>query len=84
MTGRAYEGLGHHERADLSAYLQGLRIATARDLLRNSNLSISEIAWQVGLQDVSYFSQLFRRHKGMTPQSYRAAVRGKLFALMDK
>jgi transcriptional regulator GlxA family with amidase domain len=66
------------------AYLQGLRIATARDLLRNSNLSISEIAWQVGLQDVSYFSQLFRRHKGMPPQSYRAAVRGKLFALMDK
>jgi transcriptional regulator GlxA family with amidase domain len=65
-------------------YLQGLRINTARDLLRNSNLSVSEIAWQVGLQDVSYFSQLFRRHNGMTPLSYREAVRGKLFAPIDK
>lgn len=65
-------------------YLQGLRVNTARDLLRNSNLSVSEIAWQVGLQDVSYFSQLFRRHNGMTPLSYREAVRGKLFAPLDK
>ncbi|MEH6593732.1 MAG: helix-turn-helix domain-containing protein [Halioglobus sp.] len=66
------------------AYLQGLRVATARDLLRYSNLSISEIAWQVGLQDVSYFSQMFRQHSGMTPMHYREAVRGKLFAPLDK
>jgi len=62
------------------AYLQGLRISTARDLLRTSNLSVSEIAWQVGLHDTSYFSQLFRSHNGMSPLRYREAVRGKLFA----
>jgi transcriptional regulator GlxA family with amidase domain len=61
------------------AYLQNLRIAGAKDLLRHSNLSIGDIAWQVGLQDVSYFSQLFRRHSGMSPLRYREAVRGKLF-----
>jgi len=62
------------------AYLQSQRIARARDLLRSSNLSVSEVAWQVGLQDVSYFSKLFRQHAGMTPLAYRSAVRGKLFA----
>ena len=61
------------------AYLQSLRIASARDLLRHSNLGVGEIAWQVGLQDVSYFSQLFRRHCGVSPLKYREAVRGKLF-----
>jgi len=61
------------------AYLQSLRVAAAKELLRHSNLSISEVAWQVGLQDVSYFSQLFRRHSGMSPLRYREAVRGKLF-----
>jgi transcriptional regulator GlxA family with amidase domain len=61
------------------AYLQSLRIASARDLLRHSNLAVSEIAWQVGLHDASYFSQLFRRHSGMPPLRYREAVRGKLF-----
>ena len=59
-------------------YLQG-RIHTARDLLRQSNLSVAEIAWQVGLQDVGHFSRLFQRHMGMTPARYRRAVRGKLF-----
>ncbi len=61
------------------SYLQSLRIAAAKELLRHSNLSIGEIAWQQGMQDVSYFSQLFRRHCGMSPLRYRAAVRGKLF-----
>ena len=63
------------------AYLQSLRINSARELLRHSNLSIGEIAWQLGLQDVSYFSQLFRRHCGVSPLRYREAVRGKLFDL---
>jgi transcriptional regulator GlxA family with amidase domain len=65
------------------AYLQNLRIAEARDLLRVSNLSVSEIAWQLGLQDVSHFSRLFRQQVGMTPLRYRQAVRGKLFAPRD-
>ena len=60
-------------------YLQNLRMSEARDLLRHSNLPVSDIAWRVGLQDASYFSQLFRRHCGMPPLRYREAVRGKLF-----
>ncbi|MDC0361526.1 helix-turn-helix domain-containing protein [Halioglobus sp.] len=62
------------------AYLQHLRIAGARELLRHSNLAIGDIAWQQGIQDVSYFSQLFRRHCGITPLQYRETVRGKLFS----
>jgi transcriptional regulator GlxA family with amidase domain len=61
------------------SYLQSLRIAAAKDLLRHSNLTVGDIAWQQGIQDVSYFSQLFRQHSGMSPLQYRAAVRGKLF-----
>ena len=65
------------------AYLQRLRMTTAKDLLRTSNLSVSEIAWQIGLQDVSYFSAHFKTQNGMSPLKYRQAVRGKLFAVMD-
>ncbi len=61
------------------AYLQQQRITTARELLRSSNLSVNEISWRVGLQDVSYFSQLFKRHCSMSPGAYRHMVRGKLF-----
>jgi transcriptional regulator GlxA family with amidase domain len=74
-----------HEATGLSPqqYLNSVRMGTARDLLRRSNLGISEIAWQVGLQDVSYFSRQFRRQHGLTPRAYRAAARGKLFEPRD-
>lgn len=66
------------------AYLQRLRMTISKDLLRNSNLSVSEVAWQVGLQDVSYFSALFKTQNGLSPLKYRGAVRGKLFAVLDE
>ena len=62
------------------SYLQSLRVSLAKDLLRGSNLAVNEVAWQVGLQDVSNFGRLFRRQAGMTPLEYRQSVRGKLFA----
>lgn len=60
-------------------YLQEIRIRQARELLKHSNLSIAEIAFAVGYQDVSYFTGLFRRVHGATPNAYRRLVRTKLF-----
>ncbi len=62
------------------AYLQSIRIRTAQDLLKTSNLSIGDIADRVGYQDSSYFGTLFKRLLATTPQAYRATVRGKLFS----
>jgi transcriptional regulator GlxA family with amidase domain len=62
------------------AYLRSQRLTAARELLRATNLSVGEVAWQVGLHDVSYFTSLFQRHNGLTPARYRASVRGKLFS----
>ena len=70
-----------HQATGLSpqGWLQQLRVGQAKDLLRHSNLSISEVAWQVGISDASHFGRLFRAQVGMTPARYREAVRGKLF-----
>lgn len=62
------------------AYLQEIRINTARDLLKTSNLSIGEIADKVGYQDTGYFTALFKKHLSTTPNAYRETVRGKLFS----
>jgi len=61
-------------------YLQSERIRLAKDLLQNSNLSISEIAYRVGYIDVSYFTQLFKRNTRITPKTYRIRIRAKLFS----
>ena len=61
------------------AYLQEIRINTARDLLKTSNLTVGEIADKVGYQDTSYFARLFKKHWATSPQDYRNTVRAKLF-----
>jgi transcriptional regulator GlxA family with amidase domain len=60
-------------------YLQNLRINQARELLKTSNLSVGEIASQVGYEDTSYFCEIFRRTLNQSPQSFRQSVRSKLF-----
>lgn len=62
-------------------YLQQLRIDAATELLRKTNLSIGDIASHVGYQDVSYFSEVFKKTMGANPKSYRLSVRDKLFSL---
>lgn len=60
-------------------YLQNIRINTAKDLLKTSNLSIAEIADKVGYQDTNYFTTLFKKYLATTPNAYRETVRAKLF-----
>ena len=60
-------------------YLQQVRIDNAKELLKTSNLSISEVAFSVGYPDSSYFSALFRKTISLSPKQYRLLVRKKLF-----
>jgi len=48
-----------------------LRVDEACRLLRESALRVSEIAPRVGFESAAYFSRLFKRRMGMTPQEYR-------------
>lgn len=55
-------------------YLTGYRISEACYLLKNSNLSIAEIAVSVGFFDQFYFSRVFKKIKGVPPSKYLAAL----------
>ncbi len=61
-------------------YWQQLRIETAKELLASSNLTIQEIADQVGYQDQGHLTRLFKQNLNLTPKAYRAMVRKKLFS----
>jgi len=49
-------------------------------LLKETNLSVAEIAEQAGLNDSSYFSSLFKRFVSVSPSDYREAVKSKMFS----
>ncbi len=53
------------------AYLNRYRIAQAKRLLRESDKAITEIALDVGFSDSGYFSRVFRREVGMSPEAFR-------------
>lgn len=63
------------------AWLQDLRIRTAKELLEATNLSIKEIAFRVGYQDQGHFARLFTRLLTVGPAEYRRTVRAKVFSL---
>ena len=51
-------------------YLTSYRISEACFLLKNSQLSIAEIAVSVGFFDQFYFSRVFKKSKGVPPSKY--------------
>ena len=55
-------------------YLTEVRLKKAKELLRTTTLRSFEIADQVGYSDPHYFSQVFRKHTGLTPMEFRAQV----------
>ena len=52
-------------------YLQKLRIAAAKRLLEGQHRSVQEISDAVGYKDVAFFRNLFLRHTGVSPSTYR-------------
>ncbi len=55
----------------INRYVQELRVEKAKGFLELTALSVSEICWRVGYQDVSAFSRLFKSISGLTPGEYR-------------
>jgi AraC family transcriptional regulator len=55
-------------------YVIQCRIALAKHLLTETDLSLSAIGLQVGYADQSHFTALFRRHVATTPRAYRYAA----------
>lgn len=61
------------ENLTFSVILDELRADLARHHLRDTNLSMSQIAWLLGFQEVSAFTHAFKRWTGRTPTAARGA-----------
>ncbi|NJY61784.1 AraC family transcriptional regulator [Salinimicrobium sp. CDJ15-81-2] len=58
-------------------FLNGQRITFAKTLIRNTEMSFTEIAFQAGFNNPSYFSRLFKRLEKITPNKFRKNFREK-------
>jgi AraC-like DNA-binding protein len=58
-------------------YLITYRLESACYALRNTDLTVTDITFACGFNDVSHFIKSFRRAYGMTPKAYRAQSDGE-------
>lgn len=58
----------------VNGYVRQLKLELARDYLKNSDLTISEIVFKIGLKSRSYFSKIFFEKYGILPNAYRQKV----------
>lgn len=53
------------------AYVVGRRVRAAKQLLRESDLPLAEVARRCGFKTQSHFTGVFRKRVGLTPKVYR-------------
>lgn len=62
---------------NIITYIQKQRIEMAKVYLQSESISITDIAFMVGFNDLNYFSRIFKKTTGMTPSQYaKKSARG--------
>ncbi|MEZ4961034.1 MAG: ATP-binding protein [Saprospiraceae bacterium] len=51
-------------------FIRSIRLAKAKELLRDNGMTVSEVAWAVGFTDPKYFSRVFSEAFGVSPSKF--------------
>jgi AraC-like DNA-binding protein len=54
-----------------SHYIRSIRLHKAKAVLKQTDLNISQVAYEVGFSDPKYFSRVFTQAYGRTPMAFR-------------
>lgn len=60
-----------YEQIGISEYISNLKIQKSKDLLKNGNLKIYEVADRLGFESAFYFSKVFKKVTGVSPKDFR-------------
>ena len=72
MSRRTFERRFKNATGDTPlAYLQRMRVETAKRLLENHMLSFDEICYQVGYENSCFFRKVFKKYTRMLPSEYQ-------------
>src|SRR5688500_8478439 len=59
----------------ISAWISEKTIAEAKSLLKNSSVSVKEIAYKLGFSESNHFSNYFKKHTNTTPNAFRQSAK---------
>ncbi|ULT22952.1 helix-turn-helix transcriptional regulator [Sphingobacterium sp. E70] len=58
----------------VSEIIETRKLIEAKNLLLTTNKTISEIGFELGYQEKSYFTNVFKKKAGMTPSEFRNEI----------
>lgn len=59
---------------NLRQYINAIRITEAENLMKETNLSISEIGYEVGYSSATHFNRVFKEIKGVSPSEFKKSL----------
>ncbi len=62
----------------VTEFIRHVRIELARDLMKNSDLNISQIVYTIGFTSRSYFSKIFKEKYGISPNEFKKQIVSKV------
>lgn len=72
------EGFKQLYKKSVNQYIKDSRLEKAKELMETTDLNITEITYQIGINSRSYFSKLFKDKYGMCPKDYIQKARKSL------
>jgi len=70
-TTRVFNLLKKKYNLSFKQLINRMRIEEAKKLLRETDLKVLAIAFNLGFNDISYFNRLFKQEEGVAPSDYR-------------
>ena len=61
----------HHTGKTIISYLNEHRLSVACHLLRHTSLTVQQVCYESGFNDVPHFCRIFKREIGVTPKEFR-------------
>lgn len=65
------EGFKFLYNRTVTEYIRHLRLELARELLKNTDLNISQVVYSIGFSSRSYFSKIFKEKYAITPNQFK-------------
>ena len=68
---RLYELMGKQISGGIAAFIRQKRLVAAKDLLKNTDMPIADVAYATGFDDYSYFLRVFKKRYNISPRKMR-------------
>ncbi len=69
------EGFKFLYKRTVTEYIRHVRLESARDMLKNTDLNISQIVYSIGFSSRSYFSKIFKEKYKITPNQFKKKLK---------